>query len=225
MQRFIANLTMAAISFAGTAATAALSSANSPVFGQATLTRDIVQGLDWLTPNVTVGLSFDQVQNLLTTDQRFAGFRVASLGELQTLYSEAGILDINAPGFGALYGTQTNVPGVKLLQSLIGTTYSATVSGQQIAETAGFLGTSFVSPINGFLSVNIGNVVLRENVPTQSGHESFASAYTTWGSLPLGAQTAGVGTWLVTVVPEPSSWLLLSIGLVIIIRQRWRVGA
>lgn len=195
---------------------ATLSIASSPIFGSSSLTADSVQRLYWLTPNATVGLSFTEVSQLLANDARFAGFRVASLSELENLYREAGIPDINVPGYGALYGTPANVPGVEFLQSLTGITYSVDVAGQSVWETAGFVGDASVSSINGFMSVNIGNIVLRPDVLTNSGLMTFASAYTTWGQGPVGTQYVGVGTWLVSSVPEPSTLASLCFGLVIL---------
>ena len=196
------------------AAPAALSSASSSIFGPASLTQDSEQGLYWLTPTATLGLSFAQVSSLLATDPRFIGFHVASVAELTVLYAQAEITDVNAPGYGALYGTQTNVAGVQFLQGLTGITYSARVGGQDLAETAAFVGEPFVSPVNGFLSTEIGNVVLRSNVPTNTGPMDFASAYTTWGSVPVGEQLVGVGTWLVSPVPELPGLIEISLGLV-----------
>ena len=217
--------TLFAFALVSTSATASLSPADHPVFGQASLTRDSQSGLDWLTPNETVGLSFTQTKILITTDQRFAGFRVASLNELQGLYLAASIPDINVPGSGALYGTPENVAGVEFLQTLTGITYSVTSGGLKLNETAGYVGETFISSINGLTSVYIGNVVLRNNVPTQTGPVSFASAYTTWGAMLVGTQTVGVGTWLVTTVPEPSIWLMFSFGLLALAQRRARVVA
>jgi hypothetical protein len=220
MPIFVRFLASAVLVLASTATNAELSSASHPIFGLASLTKDSAQGLFWLTPEATVGLSFLEVTDLLATDSRFAGFRVATLSELETLYADAGIPDINVPGFGALYGTPENVPGVEYLQGLTGVTYSVQVAGQSLAETAGFVGSTFASQVNGFLSVEIGNTVLRGNVPTVSGPMSFASAYSTWGSLPVGTKTEGVGTWLVSSVPEPSAWLTLSLGILVLAAAR-----
>lgn len=206
-------------------ATAALSTASHPIFGSHSLTQDTQQALYWLTPNETVGLSFAEVVDLLANDIRFQGFRVASTEELATLYTQANIQDINVAGYGALYGTTENVPGGQYLQSLIGITYSTQVSGQTITETAGFVGSTFISPINGFWSVNIGNVAIRENVPTSSGPMSFASAYTEWGSVPIGTNYVGVGTWLVSSIPEPSQYIYFVLGALSFGILRRRIGA
>ena len=215
MSRMKSRSTFAAILLvlASDAALASLSSASHPIFGSASMTKDSEQGLFWLTPTATVGLSFTEVGVLLATDTRFAGFRVANLTELDSLYVQAGIPDINVPGYGALYGTPENVPGVEFMQSLTGVTFFMHQGGQILAETAGFVGTAFTSPINGFSSVYIGGVVLRQDVPTSTGPMDFASAYTAWGSLPIGTQAEGVGTWLVSAVPEPASYALALTGL------------
>jgi len=93
-------------------ASAVLLSVDHPDFGPGSLTLNTTQGLYWLAPSVTTGLSFVETQALLSGDARFAGFRVASLVELENLYSAAGVPDVNVPGYGALYGTEANVPGV-----------------------------------------------------------------------------------------------------------------
>lgn len=224
MLTLVRRLFAAILVLASAATYAGLSSASHSIFGPASLTNDPGQGLVWLTPNATVGLSFMEVTNLLATDSRFAGFRVATDSELDMLYAEAGIPNVNVPGFGALYGTSENVPSVEYLQGLVGVTYSVQVAGQTLTETAGFIGNSFTSPVNGFLSVEIGNLVVRGNVPTSFGAMSFASAYTTWGSLPIGTQAVGVGTWLVSSVPEPSDSASLCLGLLVLGISRLRAG-
>ena len=202
---------------------AALSSASHPVFGEAALTVDSEQRLAWLTPNATVGLSFVDVRNLLMSDSRFSGFRVATMIELEALYSHAFIPDINVPGYGAFYGTSENVPGALYLQSLTGVTYSAEIGGLSLFETAGFVGNSFVNPINGFLTVALGDVVVRTDVRTAFGTASFASAYTTLTSVLIGTNYEGVGAWLVSAVPEPNSGalvILAVVALTFIVRRR-----
>lgn len=216
MYRFILAISIAlSIMYHGTAS-ATLTSASSSTFGAGSLTIDTEQGLYWLTPNATIGLSYSDVQNLLMTDIRFSGFRVASLGELESLYAHAKIPDINVAGIHSFYGTSENVAGVEFLQSLVGTTYAVHVGGEILIETAGFVGDSFISPINGFQSVYIGNLVLHSNVTTRSGSEDLASAFTTWSASGVHSPTAGVGTWLVSSVPEPSVWAAMLLGILII---------
>jgi len=201
---------------------AALVPVDHPVFGPKSLTHDTNQNLYWLTPIVTANLSFVTTQALLAGDVRFKGFRVATSVELENLYAAAAIPDINVPGTAGLYGTGANVSGVQFLQSLTGVTFAVTESGVNLSETAGFIGSSFVSAINGFLSVNIGNTVFRTNVQTSNGPASFASAYTSWGSLTVGSNAVGVGTWLVAVVPEPATLMTMLAGLAIVVLLKMR---
>jgi len=205
-------------------ASAMLSTASHPDFGVGSITSDSAQGLYWLSPSFTNGLSYNEITRLLLDDARFHGFRLANQSELKKLYEQANISDINQPGYGALYGTQSNVPGVQKLQSLVGVTYSIQVSGQILSETAGYVGSSFISSVNGLPSITIGNLVLRTNVPTASGLQSFASAYTEWGSVPVGSKNIGVGVWLVSSVPEPSAIALTCGGLLLLLLRRPREG-
>jgi len=218
MYRFIFAILIALSVMHHGTTSAALTSASSSTFGDGSLTIDTEQGLYWLTPNATIGLSYYDVQNLLMTDIRFSGFRVASLSELESLYAHAKIPDINVPGIHSFYGTSENVAGVEFLQSLVGTTNAVHVGGEILIETAGFVGDSFQS-------VYIGNLVLHSNVATRSGFEDFASAFTTWGSSGVHSSTAGVGTWLVSSVPEPSVWAAMLLGILIIgvarLRTKW----
>lgn len=201
-------------------APASLVLSSDPAWGPGTLTRDTSTGLGWLTPTVTSGLSISEVRGLLQFDPRYVGFRVASTAELTELFANAGIPDINVAGYGALYGTTANVAGVSALQSLVGVTYQYQYSALGfLYETAGYVDNDFVSPVNGFLSVNIGNVVVRTAVNTVSGVLDFASAYSTWGSVPVWSALQGVGTWLVRQdVPEPPTLALVAMALAVALK-------
>lgn len=201
-------------------ANAALTSEVSSVFGGASLVRDSEQGLLWLSPSVTSGLSYVDTASLIATDSRFYGFRFATIPELETLYREAGIGDINVRGYGAYYGTTNNVAGARNLLSLIGITHSLTTGGQSIAAVSGFVGPSFKnpsfsSPYNQWEMAHLGDIGLRENVPTASGLEDFAVASTTWSSLQTGTASPSIGSWLVapSYVPEPSTLMLIGLAL------------
>jgi hypothetical protein len=79
----VQKITAALLVVFASQASAALLSADHPDFGAGSLTLNTTQGLYWLAPSVTVGLSFVETQALLSGDARFAGFRVASLVELR----------------------------------------------------------------------------------------------------------------------------------------------
>lgn len=193
---------------------------SSPSFGAGSLTFDSNQNLYWLTPNATVGRSYNQVSDMLATDAQFSGFRYATAAELTNLYFNFGIPDINVYGIG-INGTTTNVPGATILQSFLGVTYTG---GTSLLETAGFVGSPFVSQVNGFTSVYMGDVAIRTDVPTNNGPTTFAYVATTLSSATVGNEYVGVGSWLVSSsVPVPSSWELMALGifmLLVLSRQK-----
>ncbi len=197
---------------------------SSQAFGPGALTSDSNQGLYWLAPSLTVGMSYSEVAGLLANDPSFSGYRYASVGELESLFSGFDIPNLNDLGV-VINGTVGNVPGATALQSFLGVTYSVLVGGVSIAETAGFVGEPFVSPINGFVSVYLGDVAIRSNVQTDSGPMSFAYVASVLSSATVGSQYEGVGSWLVTSVPEPSQFGLFVAGLfvtVVFTRRKMR---
>lgn len=213
-----AILAVASLPVALTPAHASLVSLDS-VHGASTVTWDTASGLRWLDPGVTESLSYLEVAALLTSDARFTGYRFAKLAELEELFRNASIPDVNMPGYGALYGTTVNVPGAQVLQSYVGITYSYQyLADGFLLETAGFLDDPFVSPINGFVSSYIGNVVVRTDVATPEGTFDFASAYSTWGSVPTGSKLEGVGAWLVqrNDLAEPPAIAMVAISLALL---------
>jgi hypothetical protein len=95
---------------------------SSPVFGVGSITYDSKQNLNWLSPSATVGISYNQVKDMLATDSRFSGFRYASVAELTNLFSDFGIPNINDYGL-SVCGTEANVPGATAFQAFFGVTY------------------------------------------------------------------------------------------------------
>ena len=189
---------------------AGLISASHPVFGDGSLTLDTDQSLYWLSPVQTVGMTYNSVMDLLANDTRYNGFRFASLAELEILYVAAGIPDINVPGDRAYYGTPRNVGPVSELQRLTGVTYFSMISGTSLFETAGYVGSTFINPTNGRNSVYLGDLIVRSGVPPVDGITAYASAFTKDSALSPNQEYVGVGSWLVTPVPVPPAWQLLT---------------
>ena len=160
-------------------------------------------------------MSFNEVQQLLAFDPAFASFRFATLAELSHLYADFGIPDVNDYG-SVINGTTANVPGARALQSYLGITYSIQVSGVSLFETGGFVGSPYLSQVNGFRSVYLGDVAIRDNVQTGTGPASFAYVATNLSSATVGTQYEGIGSWLVTSVPEPHSLVVLVFGMVML---------
>ena len=184
----------------------------SSSFGAGTLTFDESQHLYWLTPNATVGKSYSQVSELLTSDVRFSGFRFAELAEVTNLFSGFGIPDINILGGFGVLGPAKNVPGAASLQSFLGVTYEFQFGESFLYETAGMYGSPFVSQVTGDINVNFGDVTIRQN-STNNGHETYAYVATTLGSLNPNQPYLGVGSWLVSSVPEPGTCVMFLTGL------------
>lgn len=195
-----------------THANASFTQYSSPAFGPNTITYDSTQNLYWLSPKVTLGLSYDQVSQLLQTDQAFAGYRYATTAELSSLFSEFRIPDINVYGTGS-YGTTANVSGVTALQAFLGSTYSQMTAGVTEISTDGFVGAPYLSPVNNFISVYLGSADLWNGVLINNTPTSFAYAATDLSSSLPSDSYSGIGSWLVSAVPEPDSYVLILVGL------------
>lgn len=78
-------------------------------------TFDPNTGLVWLDLTATADLSYDDVTRLLSGSSPYAGYRYASIAEVQTLFSDAGITSTSGPweNAAALSGLlgQTVFPG------------------------------------------------------------------------------------------------------------------
>lgn len=191
---------------------------SSPVFGVGSITYDSNQNLNWLSPNATVGMSYNQVNGMLRADSRFSGFRYATVTELTQLFTDFVIPDINVYGL-SVYGTEANVLGATTLQTYLGVTYSTSIwFGSPIMETAGLVGSPYVSTINGFTQVYGGDVVTQNVATISNGVVPYAYVATTLSSLNLGDGYQGVGSFLVSNVPVsnvpiPSAWALMIAGL------------
>lgn len=66
--------------------------------GDGVITRDTVSGLDWLDLTVTVNQTYDQVH---TGSWYEADFRYALQGEVQTLFTHAGMPDPSSAAYPA----------------------------------------------------------------------------------------------------------------------------
>ena len=101
-----------------------LVSADDPVFGAGAITLDTATGLEWLDLGFSINRSYDDVSANLGPGGDFAGFRYASAAELITLYTNAGIVNVDTNVFEAV-----NLGPVSNLLNLTGTTWQGTGSG------------------------------------------------------------------------------------------------
>ncbi len=71
-------------------------SVDDAVFGIDSITRDPNSGLDWLDLTFTAGRSFNDINSQLGLGGEFEGFHHASGADVFTLFTNAGISDINS---------------------------------------------------------------------------------------------------------------------------------
>ncbi len=152
-----------------------LVSADDPVFGVGSITLDTATGLEWLDLAFSVNRSFDDVSANFGPGGDFEGFRYATAAELITLYTNAGIVNVDTNVFEAV-----NYVPVRNLLDLTGETWLGTGSGP---FAGGFV--SDIHPLGGrrvsFYQVNNAGTEGRANVIT-SGREQEGNAITVAGS-------------------------------------------
>jgi len=161
--------------------------------GDGLLTRDPDGGLDWIDMTETRMLSYNQVVAELGPGGAFEGFRYATLAELQTLMLDSGIdIDpgadpmLNFAPIDALIALMGN-SGNFLDGGFIGVTSELWAAGAHIQYLYGPNGYVNFDYFNGTLDETVG---LDYEPNTMFGH------------------------FLVRPVPEPSTGLLLGLGLV-----------
>jgi len=98
--------------------------------GDKLLTFDSATGLSWLNVGLTVDQSYAAVEGQLGTGGTFAGFRHATVSEVDTLGADAGITERTGQ-----FDT-TNVTTITNLISLVGTTLNIPADADE--ESSGF---------------------------------------------------------------------------------------
>lgn len=150
---------------------AALETADDPVFGQGALTVDANSGLAWLDLSHTDGLSYNAVSAELGSGGQYSGFRYATEEEVLGFLSSAAIAEL--PGESA-----NNIGPITNLHSYVGTTDSGS------SFSLGITGTPH--PTAG------GHVVTVYAQLTTSGTGAALTSFTAFDST-----NAASGSWLV----------------------------
>lgn len=138
---------------------------DSDIFGPGTLTRDTVQGLDFLDLEDTLGRSFQDVSSQLGSGGEFEGFRYATFDEIESLVSNynspatppgtprlTALLDVATNLFGSDFSTGLSADlgpdgGIQIVSIIENTSPSANqtieVAVDRVSPTTGsFLVTS-----------------------------------------------------------------------------------
>jgi PEP-CTERM motif len=129
---------------------ASLVSANS-VYGPGSITQDTATGLEWLDLTQTVNQSYNQIIGG-ANGYLANGFAVATLGQVETLLTNAGWDGVDA---SATSGSVANLAAVQLLISLLGQVGISSTPGESIF-TEGF-------------ALNGGSLARQFNTISQSG--------------------------------------------------------
>lgn len=183
-------------------ASAEVISADHVSFGLNAITRDTVQGLDFLDLAHSTALSYNDVSSRFGEGEDFAGFRYASEAEVVALINNwgfsPGVSGIDVDGGGGVVG-DTGGDQLSGLVDLLGVNYM--ILGPNIATSLGMTGTLNVGTIR-----TLSREVSVNNRP--SGDD-----YVGYGALEVGTVNNSTGSWLVQEsVPEPASIMMLAFG-------------
>ncbi|QDV22543.1 hypothetical protein [Aureliella helgolandensis] len=180
-----------------TSASAGVMSADHATFGIASLTRDTVQGLDFLDLTLSVNRSFNNVSSQFGTGGDFEGFRYATEVEVINLINNYGftpgaVVGQNITGWalsGGLGGLTnllgvTNLDGLPELKQTIGITgTSVHISSHKYVELvfySGLISTVYNEPAlyrpDGYFSPNYGSFLVQSSsvVPEPGSITTFA---------------------------------------------------
>jgi hypothetical protein len=193
LRKMAAPLAMAAAVLWTNSARATLIELDDPVYGAASITRDTDQNLDWLDVPISAGRSYDDVSIQFGPGGDFEGFRYALKSEVAALYNSVGIFNISGPP----PSEESYEPAV-YLQGLVGETSPMTTSG--VVADPYLDGQHF------------GSELRRDDDAQTAIAEDFEVHFQDDAPAP--------GHWLVRAVPEPSTGVLVTAGLLLLSRVR-----
>lgn len=188
-------LTATALLLAGATPASASFSTQDSAFGSNSIVVDSQTGLEWLRLDVTFGLSFEQITTQMDAGETFSGFTVASGSDVTTLFKDAHVWAPLSPLTG---------PADLAAGATFGSLFGYFDTGTTLLSQGM---TSMVTGPGGFAQQVIG-LGYRPGVSISSFDDATFSRV---------AASDQFGTWLIRTVPaipEPSTYLLLAIGLV-----------
>lgn len=190
-----ATLAILVLAGSGGVARGTLVSLADPVFGPDSTTLDTATQLVWLDLTFSTNRSFNDVSSELGPTGDFAGFRYATLAEVDALYLNAG--------FSATDGVfrAIDYPVVQYLASLLGYTYSDSrqAGGQALVFDTVTAGSRRISGFN------------FEKPPFANADKGYALGLAWAGTSSISQTTARdfTGSFLIRAVPELSAFPLL----------------
>ena len=195
----VVALVSAFLLLVGGTAGAALIEGDLAAPGDGLVTLDTATGLEWLDLTATLGMSYNQAEasSYVTSD----GFRHATMAEAQTLFLDAGFLTVNN------VNNPANDPAAALLLDLVGCT--------QFCGTVNATG-------RGFADYTTPGWTTRPNYHNSGLGAGAAVVSLLSSNLDLVDTTSGNFLVRVASVPEPSTGLLVAIGLVVAAGRRSR---
>ena len=180
--------------------------AADPRYGPNSITIDTASGLAWLGLPFSRGFSYQQAVLATQPGGDFAGFRPATAQEVLSLYADAGI-----PSTGWFPATSPSLQPILSLINLVGATSSQDGHSETFGITITLGNSGRVAPGLDFGYMDAVPGYLVYGVPGQTVEvgDTFASS--------------ARGTWLVSVAPEPATWLIGSLGgLILLVSSRRR---
>ncbi len=173
-------------------------------FGVDSLTIDTATGLEWLDWTASTNISFQDMNLQFGVGGDFEGFRHASMYEVKTLFDNMGLSTENFPSQSLVFGSElaTNALG------FLGTTSPN--------ETGTFAITSdiFEIPTNPFDFQRVVGVQGFVLTSATYGNRSSATLF--------GNSQHGHALVRLTAVPEPTSLLMVGIGVATLVCRRRR---
>lgn len=175
---------------------AALVSQSDASWGVDSITLDDITGLQWLDLNLSTNISYNAMLTEQGSGGLYDGFRYATASEVETLFNDAGVPDVNS-------STLANTAPALALINIMG----ATRNFRGAIEIFGITGTTTESGVTSGIvdhSYNGGVAFYDVNVVTGPVYG-------------LDYSDASIGNWLVAdsvaQVPLPASWLFFSAAL------------
>jgi hypothetical protein len=216
MKTYWAALCLLLTLVAGTAQ-ATLISGNDGFYGVGSITRDTDTGLEWL--DLTKSTSFS-VNDILGGAGSFLaqGFQLATLTQVEAMYTNGGWDGVDN---SASAGTAAHLAFVQLMQSLFGVT-GAESNGNPFNE--GWALTSIANLVSRPFNTLESSDTLGRVACTTSGFNAFTNVNVFSGCrMDFDQRYDFIGAYLVresSVVPEPSTLLLLGSGLLAAVLRR-----